>query len=579
VFNPLDYPLFLEHPERPPRGAHRQSVPFAMALVQMLRPRRVVALGLGDGDVYLATCQAVAALGLDAACRGIDEAPSVELRAHHDARYGAFSRLITASPATAASRLGDSGDSGDSGDPGDPGDVGDAPLDLVIVDPSGGIDGAAAFAGWRARTSARAVVAVYDNDGGGRGEPLWRELAADRPSFQLDHAGGLGIVAIGSDVPDPVRELAALGPADAAALRSCYARVGAAAADVVARELHARVERADHTEAVLSEVLDSVSFRVGKTATAPLRWAFDRAAEAIAWRPHRRSERPVRPRGADGNAAPAPPERLQDFVPGARPARVCLFSHFDRDGIVDDYVVRYLEALRGCALDIVFVSTAPTLRPEALARVAPLCAAVLLRENVGFDFGSWRAALDSYPWILDGELLVVANDSVYGPVRALRPLFDRMSARACDFWGMTESRQLSQHLQSYFLAFGKECLQSEAFRAFFADVAFFDDKKQVIDAYELTLTGRLAAAGLRWAAVAPHIELDGRLLNPVHHLWRSTLDGGVPFVKVELLRDNPLKANLHGWEAFLRDRLGYETEPILRHLRRVKPDAVALRVR
>jgi len=574
VFNPLDYPLFLEHPERPPRGAHRQYVPFAMALVQMLRPRRVVALGLGDGDVYLATCQAVAALGLGATCLGIDEAPSVELRAHHDARYGAFSRLITASPATAGD-LGDRADHGDLGDRADRGDI--EPLDLVIVDPSSGIDGAAAFAGWRARTSERAVVAVYDNVGGSRGEPLWRELAADRPSFQLDHAGGLGIVAIGSDVPDPLRAMAALGPADAAALRACYARVGAAAADVVARELHARVERAEHTEAVLSEVLDSVSFRVGKTATAPLRWAFDRVGEAIAWRPHRRSERRVRRHGADGEATPPPPERLKDFAAGTRPARVCLFSHFDRDGIVDDYVLRYLDALRGCGLDIVFVSTAPTLRPEALARVAPLCAAVLLRENVGFDFGSWRAALDSYPWILDGELLVVANDSVYGPVRALRPLFDAMSARACDFWGMTESRQLSQHLQSYFLAFKKECLQSETFRAFFADVAFFDDKKQVIDAYELTLTGRLAAAGLRWAAVAPHVELDGRVLNPVHHLWRSTLDGGVPFVKVELLRDNPMNANLRGWQSFLRDRFGYDTEPILRHLRRIKPNAAALR--
>jgi len=31
--------------------------------------------------------------------------------------------------------------------------------------------------------------------------------------------------------------------------------------------------------------------------------------------------------------------------------------------------------------------------------------------------------------------------------------------------------------------------------------------------------------------------------------------------------------------SFLRHRFGYETEPILRHLRRIKPDAEALRVR
>ena len=209
--------------------------------------------------------------------------------------------------------------------------------------------------------------------------------------------------------------------------------------------------------------------------------------------------------------------------------------------------------------EIVLVSTAEALRPDSFARVAPLCAAVLTRLNVGLDFGSWRAALDAYPWLVDAELLVLANDSVYGPLGNLDPLFAAMNEQACDFWGMTEARQPRFHLQSYFLAFKRRCLASDAFRAFFAEVAFLSDKQQVIDEYELTLAGRLAASGLRWAAVAPGVELGWRGINPMHQLWRSTLEGGVPFVEIELLRDNPLHADLRRWEPLLRRRFGYDT--------------------
>ena len=42
------------------------------------------------------------------------------------------------------------------------------------------------------------------------------------------------------------------------------------------------------------------------------------------------------------------------------------------------------------------------------------------------------------------------------------------------------------------------------------------------------------------------------------------------------MRDNPLEANLRDWQPLLREGFGYDTDLIVRHLRRLKSNAAAL---
>ena len=72
---------------------------------------------------------------------------------------------------------------------------------------------------------------------------------------------------------------------------------------------------------------------------------------------------------------------------------LCVFAHFDRDSVVDDYVVQYLRSLAAAGCVTVFVSTAAALDDESFNRIKPYCTRAIARQNHGYDFASWRTGL------------------------------------------------------------------------------------------------------------------------------------------------------------------------------------------
>jgi len=49
-----------------------EHIPFGFWIIEVLRPRVVVELGVHNGTSYFSFCQAVKTLGIDTACYGID---------------------------------------------------------------------------------------------------------------------------------------------------------------------------------------------------------------------------------------------------------------------------------------------------------------------------------------------------------------------------------------------------------------------------------------------------------------------------------------------------------------------------
>jgi lipopolysaccharide biosynthesis protein len=306
------------------------------------------------------------------------------------------------------------------------------------------------------------------------------------------------------------------------------------------------------------------------------------------------------------------PRQLITIWPGEQAdlgPKVAIVAHFHRRGAVHEHVARYLASLAEAGLSVVLVSNSGRLTAEAKATLRPLCAAVLIRRNIGYDFGAWREAIEHFGLPRpDTEMLVLANDSVYGPLQPLRETLDRIRLEEAPVWGLTESWQTGYHLQSYFLAFGPRALQSEAWAQFWKRVRPAPSKHWVIRQYEVGLTQAMIRGGFDCKAVWPYDSLIGDLdpalfvqseeddreredpliearmkhaniirsasvrrvpLNPTSDLWRQLLRNKYPFIKRELLRDNPtMIADISEWQAIVSETGAADLGAILLDLKR-----------
>ena len=234
--------------------------------------------------------------------------------------------------------------------------------------------------------------------------------------------------------------------------------------------------------------------------------------------------------------------RVSDTIVSAR--RVCFFAHFHHLGRAADHVLYYLDGLRDAGFTTVVLSTA-TMDEEQASILRAHCAQLIFRDNVGLDFGGWAEAWQRYSG-LTADLLLLTNDSVYGPVDNLARFIERLTATEADFYGAVESLTFEPHLQSWFLLLRPDAFRSDAFAKLMARMSKATrDKWDIIMDLELGFTRKMVEGGLRYHA-AFRASRDTRLgtrfpCNPGHLLWRSLIERfGVPFVKIQLLRENPV---------------------------------------
>ncbi|WP_217318934.1 class I SAM-dependent methyltransferase [Rhodanobacter sp. B05] len=198
-FHLENHSLVLMRPRIVPPFGWVGHIPFAYLVVDLLRPRCLVELGTHSGNSYMAFCQAVRALELSCRCTAVDAWQGDEhalhygeqvyrsLRSRHDPLYGDFSRLLRASFDGAV------------------GQFEDGSIDLLHIDGLHTYDAVRHdFKSWLPKLSDRAVVLLHDTSERERGfgvDRFFGELSSRYACFDFRHSHGLGVVAVGSQLP------------------------------------------------------------------------------------------------------------------------------------------------------------------------------------------------------------------------------------------------------------------------------------------------------------------------------------------------------------------------------------------
>lgn len=295
-------------------------------------------------------------------------------------------------------------------------------------------------------------------------------------------------------------------------------------------------------------------------------------------------------------------------------------AHYDPRGEVAPHVERQVEALAGSVEELVLVSTAPL--TEAAARWLGDRGRLLRRDNAGYDFFSYRTGLHSVPDLTRYDEVVVCNDTYVGPLASYGSIFEAMADRPVDFWGLSASRRIAPHVQSFFVSFRPWVVGSRAFTAFWQEMEPVSDRARVIQRYEVGLSTALVDAGFRWGAYYSESDADRRLArrrvawwaahrgprrgtaerrswyaeqrkvpwNPAIGLADVALDGArLPYVKLDTLRHDPYGLNAARLLTLCEQRFAAEFAGVRRHLEdtrelyptrpreRLRPTPVALR--
>lgn len=191
--------------------------------------------------------------------------------------------------------------------------------------------------------------------------------------------------------------------------------------------------------------------------------------------------------------------------------RMGLFVFFDRDNIVDDYVLYMLDEISK-ELDGMVIISNSNLSKKEKQKFDKYCFKYLQRENKGLDAGALCEYFRNNDDYKDYDEIVYFNDTFFAPLYPFKEVFDEMDKRDCDFWGLAtgEKEQNSynsikelyypKHIQTFFMVFRSDVFNSDAFHKYWEKYDY-DNMNTFIDVvskHELIFTKYLVDNGFKY---------------------------------------------------------------------------------
>lgn len=179
--------------------------------------------------------------------------------------------------------------------------------------------------------------------------------------------------------------------------------------------------------------------------------------------------------------------------------RVILYLFYDKNGIVDDYVIYKLSQLRKFSENIIVISNSQ-LTSESKLNLESVSDTLIVRENVGFDVWGYKKGLDFLgDEKYDYDEAIFLNYTFFGPIYPFEELFSWSDCLNSDFWGISDHKEINpnpftgtgilpRHIQSHFIAVKKRLLHSVEFANYWSSMPMIHSYQDSILQHESKFT-------------------------------------------------------------------------------------------
>lgn len=223
--------------------------------------------------------------------------------------------------------------------------------------------------------------------------------------------------------------------------------------------------------------------------------------------------------------------------------RLLIFVHFNPHNDIENHVIYTLREMKPLFAKTIFVTNSP-MNNTVKERISGLYDEFISRENIGYDFAAWRDAFLEVSWnkVKKYDSVTIMNDTCFGPIYPLAPMYKKMEAGNVDFWGnyahpatrnsMPDNNgPVPRHIQSYFQVFSRKVVESKVFRDFWEHIENYTDVRKIIQNYETRLTGILEKGGFKCKTLVPYQPTLPA--NAMTDAPDKMIELGSPFVKIK----------------------------------------------
>lgn len=251
--------------------------------------------------------------------------------------------------------------------------------------------------------------------------------------------------------------------------------------------------------------------------------------------------------------------------------RLVLFSFFDKQGIVDDYIYFLVEELLSVATDFFFVVNGD-IASVHLENIIKVVTNIIIRDNIGFDGGAYRDVIINYigeKQFQTYDEVVFCNDTFFGPFCKLKDIWIAMNEKECDFWGLNfVESNIIPHLESYFLVFKKNIISTNTLFDYLKNRMRndYDDIQVVISDFEDGLFMYMLKNGYKYSS---YVEVNN--INIYKHSYTLLAEYNLPIIKKKAFSINSnsdLNEVAFSLE-YIRDYVDYNIEMIYKSIYRL----------